>query len=80
MARVTASVYVRGVDAQAMLQVARERLEQLAGGPWTITDMSVSSESGMAISAAGMDEVATRDGMLPMWSGSVMAEAEVQEG
>lgn len=73
MAKVTATVSVRGVDASAMLASAKERLSQLSSGEWSIKEVFISD-------FGPMDEVATRDGMLPMWSGSVTAEADIKEG
>lgn len=72
MAKVTATVSVRGVDASAMLVLAREKLAALSEANWTITEVSVSNW--------GDDEIAGRDGMLPMWSGSVTAETDIKEG
>lgn len=72
MPKVTATVQVRGVDASVMLADARDKLTQLAEVDWTITDTYMGDYGPM-------DEVATRDGMLPMWTGSVTAEADIKE-
>lgn len=71
MAKVTANVNVRGVDASAMLAAAKERLAQLSSADWTIKEAFISDY--------GPDSVATADGMLPMWTGSVTAEADIKE-
>lgn len=69
--KVTATVNVRGVDAAQMMVAAREKLAELSTADWKLTEVSVNNWME--------DAAATRDGMLPMWSGSVTAEADVKE-
>lgn len=67
MAKVTVSISVRGVDLKEMLAQAHEQLGDLSDAPFTVTQVDLYA----------VDDIASKDGMARLWSGSFTAEADV---
>ncbi len=71
---VKANFSVRGVDLEGIVAGAREMLAQLSDGPWTIDSIDLNTMGGPE------SDVATVDGMLPMYWAYVSASTELKEG
>jgi hypothetical protein len=72
MAKVRASVWVRGVDASQMLAEGLRRLSELSDGDWQVEEAFFSADGG-----AETAYIASDDGMMPMWSGNVTGIATI---
>lgn len=70
MAKVTARITVRGVDLGQMMAQAKAQLAELSDAKWSVSEVDLYS----------IDEMATKDGMAPLWSASMTLEANVTDG
>lgn len=67
MAKVTTMISVRGTDLKEMLREAQEQMAELTDTPFTVTQIDLYA----------IDDVAAKDGMVRLWSGSFSMEADV---
>lgn len=67
MAKVTTRISVRGTDLKEMLRQAHEQLGELTDAEFTATEIDLYP----------IDDVAAKDGMMRLWSGSFTMEADV---
>mgnify|MGYP001316287895 CR=1 FL=1 len=69
MSKVTVRVSVKGTDIREMMATAKEQVADLGDAPWTISEMEL----------YGQDDMATKQGLVKMWSASMTLDADVNE-
>lgn len=67
MAKVTTRISVRGTDLKEMLKQAHDQLADLSDSAFTATEIDLYP----------IDDVAAKDGMMRLWSGTFTMEADV---
>lgn len=69
MAKVTARMSSRGVDLSQMIAQAKDQLSELSDAKWKLSDVDLYS----------VEDIATKEGLSPVWSASMTFEADVTD-